>query len=117
MKKIETSIAHLVEDITNFYDETLWHYITVSAVDLGDGLEMQYFFARYGVKEEIVCYYAIVGYEEEVPSIIPIISSAYLGEGEVVDMFGANIKGVSRGTFLDPDSIKTPLRKNNEKNS
>lgn len=111
MKKIETSIENLVQDLKNFYDETQWHYITVSALDLGDGLEIQYFFTRYGNVEECICYYVNVDYKEEVPSIIHIIPSAYLGEGEVVDMFGANIKGVSQGTFLDPDSIQTPLRK------
>lgn len=111
MKKIETTTQNLVEDIKNFYDEKIWHYVTVNAVDLGDGLEIQYFFSRYGSLEENICYFVRVGYDQEIPSVISIIPSAYLGEGEVVDMFGAKIQGVSVGTFLEPDSIQTPLRK------
>lgn len=111
MKKIETSIETLVEDIKEFYDEKIWHYVTVNALDLGDGLEIQYFFTRYESMDECVCYFVKIDYEQEIPSVIGIIPSAYLGEGEVVDMFGAKIEGVNKGTFLDPDSIQTPLRR------
>ena len=111
MKKIQTSSKSLLEDLGNFYDAMHWHYVTVNGVDVGGGCEIQYFFAKYGMVDEIVCFYMTIGYDEEIPSIVSLIPSAYLGEGEVVDMFGAKIHGVAKGTFLEEDSIQTPLRR------
>ena len=37
------------------------------------------------------------GYDEEIPSVVSLIPSAYLGEGEAVDMFGIDIQDISRG--------------------
>lgn len=112
MKKIETNKENLLKDLESFYNPNKWHYITVNGIDFGDSLELQYYFTTYGEIQEAVCYFMRVNYEEEVPSIISLIPSVYLAEGEMVDMFGVKIKGVNKGTFLEPDSIQTPLRKN-----
>lgn len=111
MKKIETTKETLLEDLEKFYEFDKWHFVTVNCVDLGDGFEVQYFFSRYNVYDDNICYFLKIDYKEEIPSILSIIPSAYLGEGEMVDMFGTKIKGVGRGLFLDRDSIQTPLRK------
>jgi len=111
MKKIETSAQTLLEELKAFYDDQAWHFITVKCVEVKDGFELQYFFAKYGIVEESVCFFMMLGYDETAPSIVPFIPSAYLGEGEMVDMFGVKIEGVSKGTFLEEDSIQTPLRR------
>ena len=110
MKKIETKLETLIKDIEEFYDENKYHFITVNGVDLGDGMEIQYFFSQYNSKEKLVCFFLKMDYENEVPSIAKLIPSAYLGEGEVVDMFGINIKNTPKGLLLDDDSIQAPLR-------
>ncbi len=111
MKKIETNSENLKDDISAFYDYKIWHYITVNGVDLGDKMEIQYLFKKYGNKEEVVCYFLTMDYEKEIPSIVSIIPSAYLGEGEVVDMFGVKIKEIPKGLLLEEDSCQAPLRK------
>ena len=111
MKKIKTNSEDLQKDIELFYDHTIWHFITVNGVDLGDKMEIQYLFSRYNCDEEVVCYFLNMDYDEEIPSIVSIIPSAYLGEGEVVDMFDIKIKGIAKGLVLEDDSQLAPLRK------
>ncbi len=110
MKKIETKLETMVKDIKEFYDARKWQFITVNGVDLGDGMEIQYFFTKYNIKDEVVCFFLKVGYEDEVPSVVSIIPSAYLGEGEIVDMFGIKIENTPKGLLLDEDSFQAPLR-------
>ena len=112
MKKIETNSNDLLKDIGAFYDYKTCHFITVNGVDLGDKMEIQYLFTRYGSHEEVVCYFLNMNYEEEIPSIVPLIPSAYMGEGEVVDMFDIKIENINKGLLLESDSEQAPLRKN-----
>ena len=112
MKKIETNNKNLLKEIGAFYDYKTCHFITVNGVDLGDKMEIQYLFSRYGSDEEVICYFLHVDYDEEIPSIISLIPSAFLGEGEVVDMFGIKIKDIEKGLLLEDDSMQAPLRKN-----
>lgn len=114
MKKIETTIETVVADISAFYNASEWHFVTANGVDLGDGMEMQYFFARYNTVEDVVCYFFKMDYNQEAPSLVSIIPPAYLGEGETVDMFGIAIKDIAKGLFLDEDSIQAPLRKTHD---
>lgn len=111
MQKIETSAATLLVDLEHFYDASLWHFITMNCVDTGEGFEIQYFFAKYDQVDEVVCYYFFSAYDAQIPSIATLIPPAYLGEGEMVDMFGIAISGITKGMFLDQDSLQTPLRK------
>lgn len=113
MKKIETGIATLIEDIGAFYAPQTWHFLTINGVDLGEGkIELQWVFSKYGAVDEIVMYYLITDYEATVPSLNGLIPSAFMGEREVVDLFGITIEGAAKGLYLDPDSKQTPLRKN-----
>ncbi len=112
MKKIETNSKNLLSDIGVFYDYKIHHFITVNGVDLGDKMEIQYLFTRYDSKEEVICYFLNMDYDEQIPSIVSIIPPAYMGEGEVVDMFGIKIQNISKGLLLEDDSQQAPLRKN-----
>ena len=111
MRKIETTLETLLNDIGAFYKPKEWHFLSVNGVDLGDGkIELQWIFSRYGVRDEIVIYYALSDYETSVPSIVSLIPSAFMGEREIVDMFGLSVEGAERGLYLDEDSHQHPLR-------
>ena len=111
MTKIETTLGTLLEDLDTFYDPRVWHFLTVNGVDLGEGrIELQWIFSRYGAVDEVVIYYALSDYETEVPSVVALIPSAFLGEREIVDMFGLKVAGAAKGLYLDDDSLPHPLR-------
>ena len=111
MTKLETTLATLLTDIGTFYEPKKWHFLTVNGIDLGEGkIELQWIFSRYGVKDEIVIYYALSDYETPVPSLVSLIPSAFMGEREIVDMFGLKVDGAERGLYLDEDSLQHPLR-------
>ncbi|MDD2369971.1 MAG: NADH-quinone oxidoreductase subunit C [Sulfuricurvum sp.] len=111
MTKLETTLATLLADIGTFYEPKKWHFLTVNGIDLGEGkIELQWIFSKYGVKDEIVIYYALSDYETPVPSLVSLIPSAFMGEREIVDMFGLKVDGAERGLYLDEDSLQHPLR-------
>ncbi len=111
MKKIEVTLEGLMDELAAFYDETLWHFLTLNGIDLKDGtLELQWIFSRYGVKDEVVIFSTVTDYDTAVPSVVSLIPSARLSEREVVDMFGISIDGAEKGLYLDEDSLEMPLR-------
>lgn len=109
--KIETTLPTLLLDIGAFYEAHQWHFLTVNGIDLGEGkIELQWIFSKYGVKDEVVLYYALSDYETPVPSLTGLIPSSIMGEREIVDMFGLKVEGAQRGLYLDDDSHPHPLR-------
>ncbi|MDD5159160.1 MAG: NADH-quinone oxidoreductase subunit C [Sulfuricurvum sp.] len=111
MRKIETTLPTLLADIGTFYEARKWHFLSVNGIDLGEGkIELQWIFSRYGIKDEIVIYYALSDYTTPVPSVVSLIPSAFMGEREIVDMFGLTVEGALRGLYLDEDSLPHPLR-------
>lgn len=111
MKKIETNLETIVSDIEKFYDEKLWHFMSVNGVDLGnEKIELQWIFTKYGVMDEVVVYFTEVDYKETVPTITDLIPSAIMSEREIVDLFGLTILGADKGLMLDGDSLQAPLR-------
>lgn len=111
MRKIETTLATLLNDIGAFYVPKEWHFLTVNGIDLGGGkIELQWIFSQYGVKDEVVIYYALSDYETPVPTLVSLIPSAFMGEREIVDMFGLSVEGAESGLYLDEDSLPHPLR-------
>jgi len=111
MKKIEITLDDLLSRLAEFYDAKSWHFLTVNGVDLGGGkIELQWIFSKYGVKDEIVLFYAVTEYETKIPSVVSLIPSATLSEREIVDMFGVDIEGAEKGLYLDEDSLTMPLR-------
>ena len=111
MQKIETTPENLLNDLKAFYDASQWHFLTVNGIDNKDGtIELQWIFARYMAKDEIVMFSAVTAYDTPIPSIVPLIPSATLSEREIVDMFGVKIDGAEKGLYLDEDSLEMPLR-------
>ncbi|MFY9141718.1 NADH-quinone oxidoreductase subunit C [Sulfuricurvum sp.] len=111
MTKLATTLPNLIADIGAFYKPKKWHFLTVNGIDLGEGkIELQWIFSKYGTKDEVVIYYALSDYETPVPSVVALIPSAFMGEREIVDMFGLKVEGAARGLYLDEDSLQHPLR-------
>lgn len=111
MRKIEITIDTLLSEIESFYNYKEWHFLTINGIDLGDNsIELQWIFSKYGVKDDMVVFFAITDYETKIPSLTKLIPSAIMGEREVVDMFGLDIVGIEGGLYLDEDSATTPLK-------
>jgi hypothetical protein len=111
MKKIETSIGTLKEDIRNFYNPDKHHFMVMNAVEVGNQMEIQWFFTAYEKPEEITCFYTLIAPEEEVPSIRDIVLSAWVAEAELVDLMNIVVEATEKGFVLEPDSESGPLLK------
>lgn len=111
MKRIETSIENLKNDISNFYRPERHHFIVMNAVELNDKIEVQWFFCDYANPEEIIAFCAQITPDIEIPSIRDIISSAWVAEAELVDLIDIKIENTSKGFVLEPDFETGPLRK------
>jgi hypothetical protein len=111
MKKIETSTGTLKEDIRNFYDPDKHHFMVMNAVEVGDKMEVQWFFTGYEHPENITCFFTLIDPQEEVPSIRDIVLSAWVAEAELVDLMNISIEATEKGFVLEPDSESGPLLK------
>jgi len=110
MKKIKVALDIVAEEIAIFYDYKKWHFLTINGVSLSqDKLEIQWIFSKYEAMEEIVMFYAECGYKDVIPSIVATIPSAIISQRELVDMFGVEVEGSSKGLYLDDDSMSAPL--------
>lgn len=109
MKKTETTIATLREDIGNFYHPNLHHFMVMNAVETGDQMEVQWFFADYAPPAEITCFYTLIDRNTEVPTIRDIVESAWVAEAELVDLMNINIESTAKGFVLEPDAADAPL--------
>ena len=111
MDKRETTLQTFMKDLETFYDYKAWFFTTVNCVELdAQSVEMQYIFSKYGAIDEIVIYFMKINYSDTIPTITPLIPSAIMSEREIVDMFGVNIEGITKGLYLDEDSVQTPLK-------
>jgi len=110
MIKIEVSLENVKDKIKEFYKEKEWHFLTLNGVALEDDkVEIQWIFSKYEAMDEVVVFYAIINYDEVVPSIEEIIPSAIISQREIVDMFGVEVEGSAKGLYLDEDSMQMPL--------
>lgn len=112
MNKIETKIATLKEDIRNFYDAGKHHFMVMNAVEVGQQMEVQWFFADYAPPADITVFFAMINPADEVPSIRDIIASAWVAEAELVDLMNIKIENTDKGFVLEPDFESGPLLKN-----
>ncbi len=111
MKKIETTLENLKKDISAFYREDIQHFMVMNAVEVGDKMEVQWFFADYAHPCETTCFYAMINPNEEVPSIKDIVLSAWVAEAELVDLMNIKIENTTKGFVLEPDFETGPLLK------
>lgn len=111
MKKIETSLNTLKQDIGNFYRPDQQHFIVMNAVQTGTQMEVQWFFADYTFPCETTCFYTLVDPAEEIPSIRDIVASAWVAEAELVDLMNIRVENTANGFVLEPDFESGPLLK------
>lgn len=110
LKKIESSLETIKNDIKEFYDPKIWGFLTLNGVCLDiETTQIQWIFAKYKAIDEIVMFYVDVKLSQTVPTITDIIPSAIISQREIVDMFGINIEDSQKGLYLDEDSLSTPL--------
>ncbi|MBK9731581.1 MAG: NADH-quinone oxidoreductase subunit C [Chitinophagaceae bacterium] len=113
MKKIETSLENLKNDIRQFYNPELNHFIVMNAVDLGEKMEVQWFFCDYAFPCEVTTFYALISPDAEIPDLREIVASAWVAESELVDLMNIKIEHTTKGFVLESDSESGPLRKKN----
>jgi NADH:ubiquinone oxidoreductase subunit C len=111
MNKIETSIPTLKEDIRRFYNPDLHHFMVMNAVDLGQQIEVQWFFCDYAPPCAITTFYALIEPDTLIPTIRDIVTSAWVAEAELVDLMDIRIENTDKGFVLEPDFNNAPLRK------
>lgn len=111
MNKIETSLDSLKMDIGGFYKPDLHHFMVMNAVDLGDKIELQWFFCNYAFPSAVTTFYTLISPETEVPDISDIVPSAWVAQAELADLMNINIENTKKGFVLEPDFKSGPLRK------
>lgn len=111
MNKVMTSIENLKKDIGDFYKPELHHFMVMNAVEVGDQIEVQWFFSDYAHPCDTTCFYTLVGPETEIPSIKDIVASAWVAEAELVDLMNIKVENTQKGFVLEPDFESGPLRK------
>lgn len=111
MNKVETTIDNLKKDIGEFYRPDKQHFIVMNVVELGEKLEVQWFFSDYAPPYDITTFYTIIEPQQEIPSLKEIITSAWVAEAELVDLIDVRIAGTEKGFVLEGDSETAPLRK------
>jgi len=106
----EVTLENVVEKIKEFYKEDEWNFITVNGTDIKGELQIDWLFSKYNDKNIIQIFRTVVDFNQKIPSIVPIIPSAWLAEWELADMFDVDVENAAKGVFIAPDSIKAPLR-------
>jgi len=80
-------------------------------VEVGDKIELQWFFCDYAHPCAITTFYTLIQPEVEIPSIAGIVESAWIAEAELVDLMNIKIENTAKGFVLEPDFASGPLRK------
>lgn len=111
MKKIETTLVRAHAAVREFYDVNRHHFIAMNAIDLGDKLEVQWFFADYEPPGEVTAFVTFAAYDDIIPSLCDVVTSAWVAEAEFFDLFGVKVEGHEKGFVLEKDSPETPLRR------
>ena len=111
MKRIETTVDKVKDDIRNFYKPELYHFIVINAVDLGEKIEVQWFFCEYANPLDIIAFCVQIHPDVEIPSIRDIVESSWVSEAELVDLMNIKIESTVKGFVLEPDFESGPLRK------
>ncbi len=111
MKRVESSVDKIVTDIKNFYQYDKHHFITINAVDLGEKIEVQWFFCEYEKPSDVIMFFIQINPTEQIPTIKKVIPAAWVAEAELVDLMGINIENTPKGFVLEEDFKEVPLRK------
>jgi NADH:ubiquinone oxidoreductase subunit C len=85
--------------------------MVMNVVDLGEKIDIQWFFCDYAHPCEETVFYAQSTPDVTIPSIKEIVASAWVAEAELVDLMNIKIEGAEKGFVLEPDFETGPLRK------
>lgn len=103
----------LLQEVQKFADAKA-RFVTTVCSDLGDKLEVTYYF-NYSPGVEMVPMRMVVGKDEEVPSISGIYLTAVLVENEMFEQYGLKVKGMAIDfgglMLLAKDSPVLPMAK------
>ena len=111
MNKIETTLEKVSSDIGSFYKYDQHHFIVMNANDLGDKIEIQWFFHDYADAKNITMFWLQCLDTDRIPSINNSVASAWVAESEIADLLGLDIENAIAGFVLEHDSPIAPLRK------
>ena len=89
----EISKDTLLQEVQKFADAKA-RFVTTVCSDLGDKLEVTYYF-NYSPGVDMVALRMVVGKDEEVPSISGIYLTAVLSENEMFEQFGLKVKDMA----------------------
>lgn len=96
--------------IVGFYDPEIWHFVCINGLFENDELEIQWCFAKIGVKNEWKVFYAKAPGDALLPSLADIMPTARMYEGELRDLLDANFENSVKGMFIELDGLEAPLR-------
>jgi NADH:ubiquinone oxidoreductase subunit C len=83
----------------------------MNAVDLGESIELQWFFSDYASPGQVTMFAAQANPSQLIPTITSVVPSAWVAEAELVDLMGINIENAKKGFVLEEDFEGSPLRK------
>lgn len=110
----EISKDTLLKEVQKFADAKA-RFVTTVCNDLGDKLEVTYYF-NYSPGMEMVAMRMVVGKDEEVPSISGIYLTAVLVENEMFEQYGLKVKNIAIDfgglMFLTKDCPAKPMSRN-----
>ncbi len=112
MQKIEVPFHQAHAKIREFYNVDKHHFIAMNGIDLGDKMEVQWFFSNYEIPGDVTMFTTFTNYEDIIPSLSDFIKSAWVTECEFYDLFDVKIEGAKKGFVLEPDAQdNAPLRR------
>lgn len=111
MNKIETTLDKVRSDIGSFYKFDKHHFIVMNANDLGEKIEVQWFFHDYEDARNVTMFWLQCNDTDLIPSINDSVASAWVAESEIADLLGLDIENAIEGFVLEHDSPIAPLRK------
>lgn len=110
IKRIETTLENIVDDIEKFYDKKQYHFLTLNGMKISEeNTEIQWIFYKYGSMDEVTMFVCMVDQNDIIPSVTHLLPNAFISQMEIVDMFGIKVEGSSKGLYLDEDSEQMPL--------
>jgi hypothetical protein len=111
MRRIDSTLQDIKAEIGAFYKYDKHHFIVMNAVDLGQKIEVQWFFSDYDYPCDVTAFCVQIEPTDVVSSIKDIIASVWVAEAELVDLVDINIENTEKGFVLEADSEYAPLRK------
>lgn len=111
MNRIEVPFDRIRSEIREFYKEDTHHFVIMNGLDLGDKIEVQWFFANYAPPGDVTMFVSYANYDSVIPTIADIVASSWATEAEFYDLFGVKVENAVKGFVLETDSPEAPLRR------